>query len=146
MSFPGCHLSLAHPPYPHLFWLHTLHTAHSQSAHQVFTHTYTHTRIHPPRHSIAPSSTAGRLRLPVSASPKTYPGQSSSSMTLSVARLRLASCVVTPPPAEPTHWSVTTPGGRHAHSANSDRKWYDSFVSLNSWIFVTQVQVQVQPI
>lgn len=47
-------------------------TAHSQSAHQV-RYTHTHTHIHAPRHSTAPCSTAGRLRLSVRASPKTYP-------------------------------------------------------------------------
>lgn len=61
--------------------------------------------------------------------------QSSSSITLSAAGLRLESSALAPP-TEPTHWSVTTPGGRQPHSANSERKWFDSFVSLHLWIFV----------
>lgn len=83
-SWLSCLLPFHHPaPSPPVFFsppLHRgllgLHTAHSQSAHQVrYTHKHSHTHIHAPRHSMAPCSTAGRLRLSVRASPKTYPEQ-----------------------------------------------------------------------
>lgn len=38
-------------------------------------------------------------------------------------------CSQPPPPTEPTHRSVTTPGERRPHSANSERKCFDSFVN-----------------
>lgn len=52
--------------------------------------------------------------------------QSSGGVTLSVAGL------CRHPLPQPTHWSVTTPGGRHV--------WKEGLwlVYLNSWIFVTQ--------
>lgn len=31
---------------------------------------------------------------------------------------------------------MTTPGGRQPHSANSERKWFDSFVSRHLWIYL----------
>ena len=135
MSFMSFSPSLFFSP-PLCWGLLGLHTAHSQSAHQVsytHTHTLTHTHIHAPRHSTDPCSTACRLRLPVSASPKTYPEQQ---WYYSISsRLKLTSSALNPP-AEPTHWSATNPGGRQPHSVNSERNWFDSFSSLHLWILV----------
>lgn len=71
------------------------------SSSQLYTHSHTHihkhshTHIHALRHSTDPCSTAGRLRLPVSASPKTYPEQQ---WYYSISsRLRLASSALNPP-------------------------------------------------
>lgn len=133
--------SLCSPPLTHF-----TQPTHSLLITSLHTHTLSHTQIHPPRHSAAPSSTAGRLRLSVSASPKTYPERQYSDSISSRTAARELRCH--PPPTEPTHWSVTTPGGSLAHSANAERKWSDSFVALHLSFFCLKItcRVQIQPV
>lgn len=144
MSFMSFSPSLFFSP-PLCWGLLGLHTAHSQSAHQVsythtHTHTYTNTHTHIFMHFAIPQTLAAqRVVFACLSAPPPKHTQSSSGITLSAAGWGwrvLISTPPAPPPAEPTHRRATNPGGRQPHSANSDRNWFDSFLSLHLWILV----------
>lgn len=126
---------------------HTLHTAHSQSAHHIPAHTHTLSHTNPStspfcstfQHSRSPSPVCQRLPQNIPRAAVLWLHQQSDCGSRAA---------LSPPPTEPTHWSVTTPGGSLAHSANAERKWSDSFVALHLSFFCLKItcRVQIQPV
>lgn len=138
LSFPGCHIyqpppdTHTHPPFfflaPSVLML--AGTSNSPLTVCSSTHINTHTHTYS-----CTSSFRGTLQHSRSPSPVCQ------HLTQNILRAAIVLlhqqpgaeagklCSQPPPPTEPAHRSVTTPGERRPHSTNSERKCFDSFIN-----------------